>query len=196
MVIWGVTGGTELINSLDRKVCLQKSISYLPFVVRLEYNNCEMITGASNINQISFKKLVTSRLMYWQFAVIWPICLSQGLSWGKLELLFHTVCQLCFCQLDTIWDNRTSIEELPSSDWSMGIFLIVNWYRRAHPTMGSTTLGRWVWVVYERQLSKRGGGSKPASSISLWSLPQFLPLYSCLELLLWFPLRMAYDLEV
>lgn len=33
-----------------------KSISYLLFIVQLEYNNCEIVTGATNIHQISSKK--------------------------------------------------------------------------------------------------------------------------------------------
>lgn len=37
--------------------------------------------------------------------------------------------------------------------------------------------------------------SKPASSISLWPLIQFLPSASCFELLLWFPLVIDYNLE-
>lgn len=76
-----------------------------------------------------------------------------------------------------IWEERISVEELPSSDyhpWASlwRIFLISNWYGRTSPLWAVPFLGRWPWFVWESR------PSKPVSSIVLWTrLHSLLPTF-------------------
>lgn len=55
--------------------------------------------------------------------------------------------------------------------------ITTNWCRRAQPTIGSASVGRWAWAIQERWLSKQGttsSFSKQHPSISLFQAPASL----------------------
>lgn len=52
----------------------------------------------------------------------------------------------------------------------MWVVAVINWSRRAHPTVAKQVL-----LGYITKLTKYGSGSKPASNVSLWFVLQVPP---------------------
>lgn len=73
------------------------------------------------------------------------------------DLLSYTVCLFFFhvvlTQTIVIWEDRTLIKELPSSDWSMSYHIRGEFYSflidigGPIPLWVLALLGRWVWAV-------------------------------------------------
>ena len=87
-----------------------------------------------------------------------------------------------------IWEDDTSIENMPPSDWPLdkpvGHFL--DWWvmEKGSDHSCCTDLGQWFWSIQESKL-------EPVRSIPPWSLLQLLPLGSCPEFLPWLPLMVV-----
>lgn len=99
-----------------------------------------------------------------------PGCTHSGTN---LDFVDWSLCWLVFVNLAQIritWEEGTSIEELPPSDWVCGHgwdgVLISDWYWRAQPTVCSVTLEQ----VIKNCMRNQGEQAMEIRSVSAFSL--------------------------
>lgn len=116
------------------------------------------------------------------------------IQWNPPLKHFLFSCCITWLKLGHIGrETNFSIEKIPPPDWSVGEPMVhfLDWFEWAQPTV--CTVPPWHLSWTEIRLSKpwEQAGKLPSST----SLHQFLPPGNSLELLLWCPSAVEYDLS-